>query len=102
MAVPRRARIAHQARVALKFGVHPGAIKVNMTEVIARKNKVVAAFRDGLQEEVDSRPSLTLYHGYARFIASHQIEVNGRWMQDDYLELPLSDPGSLAALPHLS
>jgi hypothetical protein len=29
-------------------------------------------------------------------------ERHPEWMQDDYLELPLSDSGSLAALPHLS
>jgi pyruvate/2-oxoglutarate dehydrogenase complex dihydrolipoamide dehydrogenase (E3) component len=71
------ARVAHYARVAPSFGVHPGAVKVNMAEVVARKNEVVDSFRNGLQQGVDSRPSLTLYRGHARFTAPHEIEVNG-------------------------
>jgi pyruvate/2-oxoglutarate dehydrogenase complex dihydrolipoamide dehydrogenase (E3) component len=71
------ARIAHYARTAPRFGVHPGAIKVNMAEVVARKNEVVASFRSGLQEGIDSRPTLTLYRGHARFAAPHEIDVNG-------------------------
>ena len=30
------------------------------------------------------------------------VRVEGQWMQDDYLELPFSEPGSLGVLPHLS
>jgi pyruvate/2-oxoglutarate dehydrogenase complex dihydrolipoamide dehydrogenase (E3) component len=77
------ARIAHYARVAPQFGVHPGAIKVNMAEVVARKNEVVSSFRNGLQEGVDSRPSLTLYRGHARFTTSHEIEVSGDKLSSD-------------------
>ena len=35
------ARIAHYARVAPEFGIHLGKIKVNMAEVVARKNEIV-------------------------------------------------------------
>jgi hypothetical protein len=37
------ARIAHYARVAPAFGIHPGKIRVNMAEVVDRKNEIVAA-----------------------------------------------------------
>ena len=35
------ARIAHYARVAPEFGIHPGPVKVNMAEIVARKNEIV-------------------------------------------------------------
>ena len=77
------ARIAHYARVAPQFGVHPGPIKVNMAEVVARKNEVIDSFRNGLQEGVDKRLSLTLYRGHARFTGPHEIEVDGERLSSE-------------------
>lgn len=77
------ARVAHYARVAPTFGVHPGAVKVSMAEVVARKNEVVDSFRNGLQEGVDNRPNLALYRGHARFTAPHEIAVNGEKLASD-------------------
>ena len=71
------ARVAHIARLAPSFGIHTGAVEVNMSEVVARKNGVVSSFRHGLEEGIESRPNLTLYLGHARFASSREIEVGG-------------------------
>ena len=43
------ARIAHYARVAPEFGIHPGEVQVNMAEIVARKNEIVESFRSGIE-----------------------------------------------------
>ena len=50
------ARVAHIARLAPSFGIHTGAVEVNMTEVVKRKNGVVNSFRSGLESGIESRP----------------------------------------------
>jgi pyruvate/2-oxoglutarate dehydrogenase complex dihydrolipoamide dehydrogenase (E3) component len=95
------ARIAHYARTAPRFGVHPGAIKVNMAEVVARKNEVVASFRNGLQEGVDSRPTLTLYRGHARFAAPHEIDVNGERLSSERIFINTGTRPRIPPLPGL-
>src|SRR5262245_11446883 len=95
------ARIAHYARTAPRFGVHCGAIKVNMAEVVARKNEVVASFRNGLQEGVDSRPTLTLYRGHARFAAPHEIDVNGEKLSSEKIFINTGTRPRIPPIPGL-
>src|SRR5262245_27285413 len=71
------ARIAHYARVAPEFGIHPGKIKVDMAALVARKNEIVESFRSGVQDQIDSSPNVTLYRGHGRFTGPHEVEVNG-------------------------
>ena len=71
------ARIAHYARVAPEFGIHPGPVMVNMAEIVARKNEIVDSFRSGIEDQVNNNANLTLYRGQARFTGPHEIEVNG-------------------------
>src|SRR6266540_7270373 len=61
------ARVAHYARRGPEFGVHPGEVKVNMVEVVARKDAMVKIWRDGQQRRIDERPTLDLIRGHARF-----------------------------------
>src|SRR4051794_286925 len=77
------ARIAHYVKVGPEFGIHPGKIKVNMAEVVARKNEVVESFRSGVQEQVDSSPNLTLYRGHGRFTGPHAVDVDGEALTSD-------------------
>jgi pyruvate/2-oxoglutarate dehydrogenase complex dihydrolipoamide dehydrogenase (E3) component len=77
------ARIAHYARVAPKFGIHPGPVKVNMAEIVARKNGVVESFRSGIEDQVKNNPNVTLYRGHARFAGPHEVEVNGERLSSD-------------------
>jgi pyruvate/2-oxoglutarate dehydrogenase complex dihydrolipoamide dehydrogenase (E3) component len=71
------ARIAHYTKVAPEFGIHPGPVKVNMGEIVARKNGVVESFRSGVENGLKNDPNITLYRGQGRFTGPHTIEVNG-------------------------
>ena len=71
------ARIAHYARVAPEFGIHPGRVTVNMAEIVVRKDEIVNSFRSGIEDQVNNNANLTLHRGQARFTGPHEIEVNG-------------------------
>jgi pyruvate/2-oxoglutarate dehydrogenase complex dihydrolipoamide dehydrogenase (E3) component len=77
------AQIAHYARSATRWGVHATDVRVDLPEVVARKNKVVESFRSGQQRNVDKRPSLHLYHGVARFTGPHQLAVGNETLESE-------------------
>ncbi|HEX6385749.1 MAG TPA: mercuric reductase [Anaerolineae bacterium] len=79
------ASVAHYARRAPEFGVHVGNVRVNLAEVVARKNKLVLEWRQGQQEHADSRPTLDLHRGHGRFTGSHTIEVNGQRLTSGHI-----------------
>jgi|SRR5579864_1457227 len=70
------AQVAHYARHAGQWGVHAGAVNVDLAEVVARKDRVVNQSRSGLERKVAVQKNLRLYRGSARFVAPHRIRVN--------------------------
>jgi len=95
------ARIAHYARVAPEFGIHPGEIKVDMAAVVARKNEIVDSFRSGVLEQIDSSPNVTLYHGHGRFTAPHEVGINGETLKSDKIFINTGTRPRFPALPGL-
>jgi pyruvate/2-oxoglutarate dehydrogenase complex dihydrolipoamide dehydrogenase (E3) component len=95
------ARIAHYARIAPKFGIHPGEVRVNMAEVVARKNEIVESFRNGVQDQIDGSPNLTLYRGHGRFTASHVVEVNGEKLTSDKIFINTGTRPRIIPIPGL-
>ena len=60
------ARVAHYARRGPEFGVHTGAVTIDMREVVARKNAMVKQWRDGQQApHRPAAPRSTLHRGHA-------------------------------------
>src|SRR5574342_1291144 len=93
------ARAAHVARGAARLGVRAGPVSVDLAEVVARKEAVVARWRRGLQaslEEVGER--LELRRGHARFVGPREIEVEGRRYAAGTVVL---NTGARAAVPDL-
>jgi dihydrolipoamide dehydrogenase len=70
------AQVAHYARHGSTWGVHTGAVTVDMAEVVARKDRVVNQSRSGLEKKTAAQKNLRLIRGTARFIAPHRIRVN--------------------------
>src|SRR3989454_6624249 len=70
------ARVAYLARRAADYGVHHGAVSVNMIEVRARKQAVVENFRESGLKGIEKTENLVLLMGDARFISPHEIEVH--------------------------
>ncbi|GGL79380.1 mercuric reductase [Deinococcus aerolatus] len=71
------ARVAHLAREAAHWGVHAGPVRVNLPEVMRRKDDLVTGVRQGAETNVETNPNVTLIRGEARFTGPHTLEVNG-------------------------
>src|SRR5574341_1485550 len=66
------ARVAYLARRAADYGVHAGAVTVNLAEVRSRKQSVVDSFRNGGQRAIEDTKNLDLLFGEDIF---HLIDV---------------------------
>jgi pyruvate/2-oxoglutarate dehydrogenase complex dihydrolipoamide dehydrogenase (E3) component len=70
------AKVAHQARRAVDFGVTlGGGVSVDMPAVKARKDKIVAASSGGVERWLRGMERCTVYHGHARFESAHTLRV---------------------------
>src|SRR5437879_5615819 len=69
------AQVAHYARIASKYGVDCGPVRVDLGRVVARKDDVVRSFRSGVEEGVAGTTNLTLYRGAARLLDAHRVEI---------------------------
>jgi pyruvate/2-oxoglutarate dehydrogenase complex dihydrolipoamide dehydrogenase (E3) component len=68
------ARVAYLARRGADYGVHTGAVSVDMVRVRQRKRDIVASFRAGSERGL-SAAGVELVRGEASFQAAHAIEV---------------------------
>jgi pyruvate/2-oxoglutarate dehydrogenase complex dihydrolipoamide dehydrogenase (E3) component len=77
------AQVAHYARHGGTWGVHTGAVSVDMAEVVARKDRVVNQSRSSLEKRTAAQKNLRLIRGTARFIAPHRIRVNQEELESE-------------------
>ena len=71
-------RVAYLANRAADFGVHTGAVRIDLRKVRQRKRKIVNSFRNGSQAKIERTANLDLIFGDARFTGSRMVEVRGR------------------------
>jgi pyruvate/2-oxoglutarate dehydrogenase complex dihydrolipoamide dehydrogenase (E3) component len=70
------ARTAYVSRRGAEYGVHAGAVEVNMAEVRARKQKMVEQFRNYGQGVMEKTPKLELIFGEASFKDARTVTVS--------------------------
>lgn len=90
---------AHLARRAADYGVMiSGAIAVDMAQVKARVNAVVANSRSGLETWLGSMERLSVFHGQARFESANTLRVG-----DELLSAPqiFINVGGRARVPEM-
>jgi len=76
------AKAAHEARRAGDYGVTiPGAISVDMRQVCARKDAVVAKSRTGLTEWLRGMAGCTTLQGHARFAGADSVRVGDQLLK---------------------
>jgi pyruvate/2-oxoglutarate dehydrogenase complex dihydrolipoamide dehydrogenase (E3) component len=91
------AYVAHVARRASDYGVRiEGPIDVDMKAVKARKDAVVAAFRNGLERSLKTLQGCAVYEGHARFVAQKKVAVNGSELAAEQIFINV---GARAAIP---
>ncbi len=69
------ARVAYLARRAADYGVHTGAVSVDMAQVRERKRAIVDSFRGGNERRIATAANLDLHAGAARFTGPRSIAV---------------------------
>ena len=66
---------AHKARTAAEYGAHCGEVRVNLAEVQARKDAIVAKSRTGLEESLEGLEGGALLRCAARFLSPTEVRV---------------------------
>jgi pyruvate/2-oxoglutarate dehydrogenase complex dihydrolipoamide dehydrogenase (E3) component len=95
------ARIARAVRRGPEFGVHAGPIRVDMAEIVARKNEIVGSFRSGIENQVKTNPNLTLYRGRGRFTGPHEVAVNGETLASEKIFINTGTRPRIVPIPGL-
>jgi pyruvate/2-oxoglutarate dehydrogenase complex dihydrolipoamide dehydrogenase (E3) component len=91
------AYVAHVARRAADYGVRiEGAVNVDMRAVKARKDAVVAASRNGVEQSLKTLQGCTVYQGHGRFVAEKKLAVNDAELAADQIFINV---GARAAIP---
>ncbi|MEO8657038.1 MAG: FAD-containing oxidoreductase [Bryobacteraceae bacterium] len=71
------AKVAHMVRTCSEYGVlMDGVSRVDMKQVKARKDKIVAKSRNGSEAWLKGMPGCTLLRGVARFESADQVRVD--------------------------
>ncbi|MGC1236001.1 MAG: FAD-containing oxidoreductase, partial [Xanthobacteraceae bacterium] len=91
------AYVAHVARRAADYGVMiGGTVNVDMKAVKARKDAVVAVFRNSVEQSLKTLQGCTVYEGQGRFVAEKKVAVNGSELTADQIFINV---GARAAIP---
>lgn len=98
------ARVAYLARRASDYGVETGSVRVDMAQVRARKDKIVAASRNSNQKSYEAQDNLELIWGDARFIDGKTLEVtlNAGGSQTLSAETIVINTGQRPAVPKIA
>ena len=92
------AQVAHYARNAARWGVHTGAVTVDLPRIVARKDAVVQEFRGGKERAAASRKNLHLYRGHARFLAPNKVAVGEHMLEGDRIFI---NTGTRPSIPRI-
>lgn len=91
------AQVAHYARDGAKWGIHANGTRVDIAEVLARKDRNVKDWRASLESKFKERAEhISLYRGKGRFIGPRKIDVNGQELESDRIFI---NTGTRSAIP---
>ena len=71
-------RVAYLARRGADYGVHTGAVRIDMKRVRKRKRDIVNLFRGGQQKRVEATKNLDLIFAEASFVSPKSILVRDK------------------------
>jgi pyruvate/2-oxoglutarate dehydrogenase complex dihydrolipoamide dehydrogenase (E3) component len=77
------AQVAYYARNGPRWGVRSSPVSVDLSAIVDRKNSVVQQWRGGQERNLARHPSVHLYHGHARFVSAHEIQVDDQILQSE-------------------
>lgn len=68
-------RVAYLSRRAADYGIHTGAISIDLKKVRQRKRDIVDSFRNASQKGIEKTKNLDLIFGQASFIEAKTVSV---------------------------
>jgi pyruvate/2-oxoglutarate dehydrogenase complex dihydrolipoamide dehydrogenase (E3) component len=96
------ARAAHVARTAGRLGVATGEVRVDLAAVVARKDAIVAQWRESaLRRLAGAGERLTLVRAHARFTGAHEVEAAGQRYSADTIVVNVGARPAVPPLPGL-
>ncbi|AWM31804.1 FAD-containing oxidoreductase [Hymenobacter nivis] len=103
------AKAAYTLRQAADYGLPPvGDFAVDLAPVQARKDAIVAASRDGIENWLTHMPGCTVFRGTARFVSATAMQVGDDVLEAKHIFLnvgsrPASPPlPGIGQVPHLT
>jgi pyruvate/2-oxoglutarate dehydrogenase complex dihydrolipoamide dehydrogenase (E3) component len=96
------AHTAHVARRAQDFGVATGPVTVDMARVKARKDRIVADDRAGLESWLEGMAGCTLIRGHARFEGPHVMRVGDESISAPWVFVNVGGRASVPDIPGLA
>ncbi|NIX76661.1 FAD-containing oxidoreductase [Microvirga terricola] len=92
---------AHLARRAAEYGVSVGPVRVDMREVKARMDAIVAKSRGGLEGALQKAKNCTLVKGHARFISPREVSVGDQVLKAERIFINVGGRPSAPPMPGL-
>ena len=94
---------ARTTRRAAEYGVVIGGdIGVDMRQVKARKDAIVAASRNGLTSALENAANITLYCGHARFASPQAVEVAGERLRAERIFINVGGRALVPPMPGIN
>ncbi|TGD82553.1 FAD-containing oxidoreductase [Hymenobacter wooponensis] len=94
------AKAAHTLRQATNYGLPPaGDFTVDLAQVVARKDAIVAASRASLEKWLTQMPGCTVFRGTARFLSPTTMQVDDAVLEAKHIFLNVGGRPAIPALP---
>ena len=93
------AQVAHYARNAGRWGVHTGDVRVDLSEVLKRKNEIVQSFRSGWEKRIQKQDKLDLFRGRANFVGARSMQVGTEMIEAQRIFI---DTGASPTIPPIA
>ncbi len=85
---------------AAEYGFSTGGeVKADMKAVAARKDKVIADSRSGVETWLDGMERCTVHRGHATFLSPHEVSVNGETISADRIFINIGGRANVPAMP---
>lgn len=97
------AKRMYDCKNAASLGVHSGEIKLNINEVLDRKDKVVLSFRNGATKGLDKTENLEIIFGTAVFTGKKTLKVTHKNAMEEELTADkiFIDVGARPSIPKI-
>ncbi|UOQ68327.1 FAD-containing oxidoreductase [Hymenobacter volaticus] len=97
------AKAAHTLRQAANYGLGPvPEFTVNLAQVKARKDSIVASSRAGLEKWLQQMPNCTVFRGTARFLSPTTMQVGDEVLEAKHIFLNVGGRPASPPLPGIS